>query len=259
MDDFGFLVATCLRNYQHVTCLYDCLQSLKKYHPEKKVVVIVDFTSQPSFISNAIVDFPLVLFETDTPKVPADMLMLTYFHEKHYFPKAITLQDSMKLTSPIDVSTISSFQYLWHFTNHRVHWHIIEEPATEFNKQNGIRTHDDLVEYCINHLIEKKDFQDYCNQTYRNKDRWSGCFGCLCAIDAPALSLLNEKTEILKLMSHMKDNRMRRAIESLFSLACQFAFGKEIHTSFDGLYYDGMLYHNNFQGRCIAKKSYNRQ
>ena len=59
-------------------------------------------------------------------------------------------------------------------------------------------------------------------------------------------------------MSQMKDNRLRRAIESLFSLACQYVLKKEIYDSYDGLYYDGN-YHNNFVGKFIIKRSFNRQ
>jgi|LakMenEpi03Aug12_release.lakeMendotaPanAssembly.Ray.scaffolds.fasta_scaffold158303_2 hypothetical protein len=258
-NDFGFIIATCLRTNEHVNSLHECISSIQNFHPTNIIVVVVDFTSNEEYVSDSILKFPSVIFEVNTPSVPADMLMLKYFKDKHYFSKAITLQDSMKLTSKVDISKSSGLDYLWHFTNHRVHWHIIEEPQTEFNVQQNIRTHDDLVEFCVRTMINKKDFQEYCNTIYRKKELWSGCFGCLCVIDYNTLCELDEKTGIINLMMQMKDNRLRRAIESLFSLACQYTLQKEIHTSFDGLYYDGKNYHNNFQGICVSKKSFNRQ
>ncbi len=259
MTEFGFLVAACLRGHEHLISLCENLQSIQKFHPEAATVVIFDHTSDKSLTWQAAIYFPNVLFETDTPEVPADMLMLSYLKEKRYFKKAVTLQDSMRLTSRIEWSGLSGLQYLWHFTNHRVHWHTIEEPQNEFNVANRIKTHDDLVEYCLQNLIQKPDFQKYALDIYRQKERWSGCFGCLCFIDLDTLDILEDKTGILGTMKEMKDNRMRRAIESIFSLACQYALNKEIHDSLDGLYYDGVSYHNNFQGKSVAKKSYNRQ
>ena len=59
-------------------------------------------------------------------------------------------------------------------------------------------------------------------------------------------------------MSHMVNNRKRRAIESIFSIACQYSFGQPIISSFDGLYYDGH-YHNRYKGKFIKKKCFDRQ
>ena len=258
MKEFGFIVASCLRTHEHKLSLYECLNSIKHHHPSRQIVVVVDFTSTKEFVDDVIREYQDVIFENDTPHVPADMLLLYFFKEKHYFQKAILLQDSMSIVSPLDISKTSDLDYLWHFTNHRVHWHIIPEPNTEFNKRNSIVTHDNLVEYCINHFIQKDGFKQYCIETYPKKNNWSGCFGCLCIIEYTMLCTLDTKCSIIETMMQMKDNRLRRAIESIFPLACQYTLEQEIHTSFDGLYYDG-FYHNKFLGKCISKKSFDRQ
>ena len=97
-----------------------------------------------------------------------------------------------------------------------------------------------------------------CIDKYYKKDKWSGCFGCCCIISYEFLCILDNETDIINLMFNMTTNRLRRTIESLFSLACQFSLKKEIHTSLDGLYYDG-INHNNFMSYHIIKKSFNRQ
>lgn len=259
MNRFGFLIAACLRNEDHSSALTESIESIQQFYPELPIVVICDFTSDPMILLKFIVKFPTVRFETDTPKVPADMLLLYFFKKNHYFEKGILIQDSMKVISRVELENTTALEYLWHFTNHRVHWHIIDEPQTEYNRLHNIKTHDDLIEHCIETLITKPEYQKYCREIYRKKELWSGCFGCLCILDYDMLCKLDEKCGIIELMSHMKDNRLRRAIESLFSLACQFVLEKEIHTSFDGLYYNGTDYHNEFKGKMIEKKSFNRQ
>jgi hypothetical protein len=255
---YGFIVAACLREQVHKESLTCCLNSIKEFHENVSIVVVVDYTSEQQYISELIKEYPTVIFETNTPSVPADMLLLYYFKLKKYFQKAILLQDSMAVISKVDITKTHDLDYLWHFNNHRVYWHIIAEPDTEFNRQHKIITHDNLVEYCIYNLIKSEGFKTYCIQNYHDKYKWSGCFGCLCIIDYDFLCKLDAESSIIDLMSQMKDNRLRRAIESLFSLACQYVLKKEIYDSYDGLYYDGN-YHNNFIGNFIVKKSFNRQ
>ena len=255
---YGFIVAACLRTEVHKESLSCCLNSIKQFHENISIAVVIDYTSEQKYIIEVIKEFPTVIFEINTPAVPADMLLLYYFKLRRYFQKAILLQDSMTVISKVDITKTHDLDYLWHFNNHRVHWHTIMEPDTEFNRQHKIITHDNLVEYCISNLIKPEDFKTYCIQNYHDKYKWSGCFGCLCIIDYDFLCKLDAESSIIDLMSQMKDNRLRRAIESLFSLACQYVLKKEIYDSYDGLYYDGN-YHNNFVGKFIIKRSFNRQ
>ena len=85
MNRFGFLIAACLRNETHATSLKESIESIQTFYPELPIVVICDFTSDPIILLQCLVKFPRVRFETDTPKVPADMLLLYYFKKNHYF------------------------------------------------------------------------------------------------------------------------------------------------------------------------------
>ena len=186
------------------------------------------------------------------------MSLLDVFLQRHPFDVALTLQDSMYLTTPLpDLSHVVDIQYLWHFTNHRLHWSTIQEPDTPYNRIWGIHTHDDLVLHCISLLLTGR-VKDYALATYGHKNHWVGCFGCLCVISHSFLVHLDKETSILSVMRQMTTNRLRRAIESIFPLVCQYALGRVINTSWDGLYYDG-VYHNNFHGTYVTKQSFNRQ
>lgn len=249
---FGFIVAACLRETRHFDSLSECLESLDQFHADNKKIVIVDFTSDRGLVSAAVIKFPTVIFEVDTPEVPADMLSLYFFQKKHYFDTAIVLQDSMKILQAFDVQKIDDINYLWYFRDH-VHWAGIPEPQTEFNIKNNIRNHDDLILYCLKNLTKKINFQSYALDIYFQKNRWSGCFGCCCVVTHNFLNKLDSDTGIIDIMLQMTSNRLRRAIESIFSLACQYSLNKEIHYGFDGLYNCRMT------GPHVTKKSFDRQ
>lgn len=257
-ESFGFMIAGCWRKPEHLTVFNECVQSIRKYNPLQKIVVVIDFTSDSELVKSAISNNPDVLFEVNTKPVPADMLLLSYFKDKRYFDKAVLLQDSMRLKKAMDVSSVKDIQYVWHFTNHRWHWSTITEPSTEYNTINNIVTHDDLILHVIDTKIENAEFKKYCKDIYFNKDKWCGCFGTCCIITHDFLLDLDARTNIINIESFMTSNRLRRAIESLFALACQYVTQRTMEDGYDGLYYDGIV-GNNLEGDVISKVSFDRQ
>jgi len=254
----GFIVASCLRSDDHLGCLIRCLYCIRALHPDQGIVVIVDFSSVYALVQKAIETNPSVIFEYGTEGIPADMLFLKYFRDKKYFARAVLLQDSMILKKPIDTCGVNDVQYLWHFTNHRVHWNIISEPDDDFNRANNINVHDDLNMYIINNIIQSVGFRDYCKYIYFRKDEWCGCFGTCCILTHDFLAKLDAATDIIHIQLQMKTNRLRRAIESIFSLACQYVTARNMENGHDGLYYDGTNGHM-LNGDIISKESFNRQ
>lgn len=259
MRRVGFIVATCIRKSDHMKSLEICIQSILRFYTSEQIVIIVDFTSELSMIQQMKDTFPHIIFETDVPHVPADMLMLYFFKKNHYFDLAITLQDSMSIFEPFDVENVKDIEFLWHFTNHRLQWSVITEPQTEFNMIHNIKVHDDLNMYCITHLINNIAFKEYCTAIYFNKDKWSGSFGSLSLITYDSLIKLDKSTGIIDLMLKMNSNRLRRSIESIFALACQFYLNKEIHSSYDGLYFDGLSGGHGLVSQRIKKLTFDRQ
>jgi hypothetical protein len=72
------------------------------------------------------------------------------------------------------------------------------------------------------------------------------------------LKKLNEKTDIINIQANMTTNRLRRVIESLYALACEYTIGKHITSSYDGLYSDGVI-HNNMISKHLYKICFDRQ
>ena len=256
MSKLGIFIAACIRSKEHADCLNRCINSILTFYDSEQIVVIIDFTSDINLIEK----IEGIDYKHQVLEVPADMLLYFEFIKQNKFDKGIFLQDSMIIKEEFqDTDLIKDVKYLWHFTNHRVHWSEIKEPENEFNQDNNIIVHDDLLRYCFKHLIKNQVFQTYCESIYEPKTNWSGCFGCLTIMSKSFCEKLDEQTGIIDIMLHMKNNRLRRAIESIFSLACQFVIGNPIHDSYDGLYYDGISYHNQMNSQHICKVSFNRQ
>jgi hypothetical protein len=108
-------------------------------------------------------------------------------------------------------------------------------------------------------MVLEDTFKKYCYDIYDKKDRWSGCFGFCCIITHDFVVKLQESTGIFDVMMQMISSRSRRAGESLFSLACQMTAGREIHESYDGLYYDGAGGGHGLTSEHIHKISFDRQ
>jgi len=243
------IVAVCLWNYSHYESWLECKQSIRDLHPDLPIIAVLDSSSYIDIRPE-----PLLTIIKSPDNVASDMVLYDVFNMSKY-NIAITLQDSMRLKHKIDF-TIKNIQYLWHFANHRIHWSTIKEPESEENKQNNIKTHDDLVLYCIDkHATDQ--FKLFAKHKYWQKYDWVGCFGCLSIITKDYLRQLDSKTNIISIMKQMgRDNRKRRAIESIFSLANVY-MGIDL-ISWDGLYLDDRGKGHGLNGEKIAKVSHNR-
>ena len=252
-ETFGFIITSYIHEFNHLLALDSCIKSLRDKHLEQKKIIIIDTKSNKNLVNLAINSnkYDDVIFEFSKEDIPADMLALYYYKKNKYFTKAIIIQDSMKLKEKIDVSNVNDVLYLWHFTNHRIHWNTIKEPDTEYNKTNNIVTHDDLIIDRINSKIEIQEFKDYCNSIYFRKDKWCGCFGGCCIISYDFLEELDRRTGIINFQKLMITRRDRMVFESLFSIACQYVSGRDMEVSYDGLY-------KGLEGNIISKVSFER-
>jgi len=253
MNRLGFIVAVCLWTEEHRKSWEECLKSIRKFHPVAPIIAILDKSSVLE-INNS---DPYLQVEKPTIDVASDMLTYYYFLKQNSFETVVTLQDSMKLLVPVTEER-KAVSYLWSFTNHRTDWSKIREPESQENTENNIKTHDDLVLYCINKHVKSLDFLQYALSTYRKKDEWVGCFGCLTYSSKDFIRILDERTGIIDTMKSMgRDNRKRRAIESIFSLSVQYVLGY-VPEVYDGLYFDGETGGHKLKGEKIEKVSHNR-
>jgi len=257
--DFGFIISTYVSKDIHKFALLKCILSIQHFHPECKIVVIIDHKSDLNLFRDILNMFLNVYFEFDCSTFNAENLPFLYFLKKKYFQKAIILQDSMWLAKRMEnISSINTCKFIWHFENNRNEWATIKEPETPFNLLNNIVTHDDLNKYNIKNKIINEEFKKYCLEIYDDKMKWVGCFGCRLIIDYEFLVQLEQRTNILDLLLKLSEKRDRMSAESIFSLACQYTMGTPIVDSYDGLHWDGTGKGYNCNGNHIKKISFAR-
>lgn len=246
MEDFGFIIPSYCDSDLHLLQLERCIGSIRKYH-DNTIIIIDDYSK--SDIESVVNKFRGVKIIKSTVKGGGDMSTYDVFRDHKFFQKAIIIQDSMTVEKKFDnIDSIDKISYIWYFTNHRLHWSHIKEPQNEYNIKNNIKVHDDLVLDCIDKLIKLDGFKQFAKDIYHNKNKWSGCFGCLTIIDYDFMLEFDNKTGIIEILKNFNNNRLRRASESIFALACLYVLDDDVfEKAYDGLYYDGVNPQNNIK------------
>lgn len=243
---FGFIVPSCCKNDIHYIQLGRCISSIKQYHPDHNIIIIDD--SNESYHEQIIQYFELDKFihiKRTLHAGSADQQTFKILIENDFFDKAVIIQDSMIINSPLTCTdTIVDIQFIWHFTNHRIHWDMIKEPTSVENIENHISTHNDLVKYCLNKdYTDNQDFLKFALNAMDRKETWVGCFGNLCIVTRECVRNMDSIVPFVDTFIRYKTNRNRRVNESIFSLICHYVYPhKDFEKSYDGLYFDGHLH-----------------
>ena len=238
---FSFIIPTCVKNQLHLNQLYRCIHSIRKFHKDNNIFLINDSDDNYDLKSLFINDTNIFI-ETTLNKGSADQQIFKIFLEKDINDKAFFMQDSMLLNRQLDIENIKGIKYIWHFTNHVLHWDNIHEPKTEFNIHNNIITHTDLIRYhLLTNYNDNIDFMNFALDSLNNKNKWCCCFGSCCIIDRETLIYINSQTNFINKFVKATSNRDRRVNETIFSLICYYHFPEiNFYDSYDGLYYDGI-------------------
>jgi hypothetical protein len=242
---FGFIIPICIKNNIHFNQLKRCVRSIRIFYENIKIILIddsiIEYTKQ---IKEFFKYDNNIFIKESLMKGSADQQIFKVLLETELFEKAIFIQDSMILNKKLEGIDEINLQFIWHFTNHRVHWDIIKEPNTEYNVNNNIITHSDLIRHnVLRDYKDSKNFQKYVINKLEKKNEWCGCFGSLCIIDKKSLIFLNDNINFVDKFINSSSNRDRRANESIFALSCHFkCSNNNFENSYDDLYYDGYTY-----------------
>ena len=238
---FGFIIPVCCREDVHLRQLHRCIESIRKYYQEEKIILIENSREKYNIVEEFKEDHNIIVQESFN-KGSEDQQIFKVFLETSLFEKAVFVQDSMLLNKKLDnIDEINDIKFIWHFTNHRVHWDKIREPISEYNRKNKIITHTDLIKHClIKDYSDNQDFVNFSLNGLKNKHLWVGSFGSLCIITKNYLKILNKDINFVEKFVTYSTNRNRRVNESIFSLLCHYKFPNiNFEDSYDGLYYDG--------------------
>lgn len=234
MPSWGFIVVTHCSTDAHVTMLHDSLGALHRHHPAVPIVLIDDWSPLPLQLDR--LSLPLTVERSVLTPGAAEVLPYLYYFKNRYFDVAVILHDSMQLQRPlVGIDQVTTVKFIRYFTCHE-DWPQIPEPETAYNRRHHIQTHEDLIHHLVS--TQANDFLwEQFSRRYAPKSEWRGCFGVMSIIHHDFLRYLQEKTEILTLFQVVHTNRTRRAMETLFALACHVVTGESQADAYDGAWY----------------------
>lgn len=275
----SFIIATCITNEIQYKQLKRCVNSIFKYSDYNNIYIINNSNDEyNNDILNKLLESykNIIIKECSSRKKGGTAftdifkLILEVDDNSDYF---FIIQDSMFLNKKIkDISYVKDVQFLWHFTNHRIHWDHIYVTPSQFNIENNIINHTDLIEYYLKtYYIKDKGFLEYALSALKNKNTWCGCFGICSIITKNTIKYMDDKCSLIKIYDSIHNREISIVNESIFALLCHYYFPKNYEESFDGLYYDGYksnknaykpIYEDNLQllaaNEYISKISFTR-
>jgi len=237
---FGFIIPTCCRNDIHLRQLHRCIGSVRRHHSDSYIILINDSIEKYDLLNEFKNDDHINVIESYN-RGSADQQVFKVLLETDLFDKAVFIQDSMLLNKKLENIDGVDIKFIWHFTNHRVHWDIIKEPRSEYNSLHGIVTHTDLIRHnVLRDYSDNKRFQSFCVEKLSKKHEWVGSLGSCCIVSRQVLKELNSRVNFIENFLKSTSNRDRRVNESVFPLICHFSFPEiNFENSYDGLYYNG--------------------
>lgn len=241
---FSFIIPTCIKTILHLNQLQRSIESIRMYHENNKIFLINDSSDTfECILKDLTMKYKNVIIIKTLNNGSADQQVFKCILNidddvEHYF----IMQDSMILNMQLEnVEQVTDVTFLWHFTNHILHWDIIMEPTTEYNRLHNIISHTDLIKHhIINNYNNPELFMNFALDRLNNKNLWCGCFGNCCIITKSFLKDLENKFNFVDKFVINSSNRERRMNESIFALMCHFVLPeRNFSNSYDGLYYDG--------------------
>ena len=246
---YTFIITTCIKNQIHFCQLVRCIKSIRQFHPVNKIYIINDSDEEIDLSSIDIYDNQNILVIPSYKKGCGELQIFKFILDCNDIDKhdnIIYLHDSVILKKAfINIESIEKVQFLWHFTNHRVHWDTIIEERNEYNIKNNIITHTDLISnYLKTYFYSNVDFLHFALDMLIHKDRWVGCMGLKCIINKNSLIEMNNIIPFSTIFLNFSTRRQRIVCESIFSIICHYCNPTiDFSYSYGGLYYDG--FNNN--------------
>jgi hypothetical protein len=189
----AFVILTHVSKPEHHSIWQRCVESVKKWHPESKIIIIDDNSSLP-----IVTDIPVI--RSEFPGA-GEILPYYYFAKYQWARRMIVLHDSMFLQSRIPLGNFH-FKFLWSFKKFK---HVNE---TDISKYLGM----------IN-----QDFLHW--NTVQGRLWWLGCFGVASVISLNLIKFLEMKYNIWNIWTRMTRTKSDRCVlERAFAIV-MFAEG----------------------------------
>ncbi len=246
---FRFLIPSCIRNEQHERQLLRCINSIRKFHPENVIYIINDsddeLDTKYATIENK---YSNIIIIKSKYRGRGELLCFKFILENNDDGNYFVMHDSMLLNEPlVNVESIDKIKFLWHFTNHIIHWDTIIEEKNEYNITNKIVSHTDLLKHVIKRDYDmNQHFQNFAINYLNFKTKWCGCMGLCCITNKNTIQYMNSIVPFVEIFLSHSTRRNRVVNESIFSIICHYIYNHiDFSNSYDGLYYNGITQQNH--------------
>lgn len=241
-----FIITVFMQNPIQLEQVIRCLRSIRKYHREQ--IIILNDTEDYYYenIKHNFDEFENITVIHNKKRGLGELQVFQFILDCDKIEKddnVIYLHDSCVVLKSFEkAQNIQDMRFIMHFTNHIKEWGTIIEEQTPYNVENKIITHVDAIDnYLKKYFWQNPHFFDWALDATKNREKWVGCFGYMCIVKKRELQELNKVIPFAKTFTNFKGRRDRIINESIFSLICNYFYGKTLcEQSFDGLYYDGV-------------------
>jgi hypothetical protein len=183
-NNIGFIILRHVNNYITSKYYLAAYNSIRKYYPENKIVIIDDNSNYSFIDNNEENNLYNTLVVRSEFKGRGELLPYIYYLRHNFFETAIIIQDSVFINSKLNLD-INNYKFIWDFEHD---WD---------NSKDELRI--------ISYLDNNEELQEF----YKNKDLWKGCFGGMMIINYDYLKKLDDRYNIKLLIEaiHCRNER----------------------------------------------------
>jgi len=192
MAQIGFIILRHVNNELTNNYWIKCVNSIRQYYPENNILIIDD-NSNYEYITKETL-YKTTIINSEYPK-RGELLPYYYYLHNKLFDIAVIIHDSVFINKYIDIS-VEKYKLIWDFTHDCDQ---IEDETIMINVFNDL----ELTEF------------------YKNKNLWTGCFGCMSIITHDYLSYINNKYDISKLIDYVLNRYNRCSFERVIACLLQ--------------------------------------
>jgi len=220
---YGFILTRHVVNPQTNKYWNHCIECIRQFYPEHKIVVIDD-NSRQEYVKREIVNINknTIISDADDANIEyiqseflgsGELLPYYYLWKNKYFDYAVIIHDSLFFQTRINFETLinknklKTAYSLWNFgINHLS----CPNLSHAYNFSKYLKNNEKILP-----LLKGGDMV---LQFMPKKMQWKGCFGLQCFISLSFVSHLQEKYNLFCLLDIIKTRTDRIAIERLMGL-----------------------------------------
>jgi hypothetical protein len=204
MNSYGFIITRHINSETTNKYWNQSVKLLRTLYPERKIIIIDDNSNQ-NFVK-ADFDYQNVIIVKSEFPGSGEILPYYYYLKNKYFENAVILHDSVFFHKRINFDMLNGYRVLplWYFNSDKENitntLRITERLNNKHELQNKLLLNDNVIGL--------------------PQSKWYGCFGSQSYINYDFLSQINNKYNLINLVSAVKNRSDRCCLERI--IGCIF-------------------------------------